>query len=189
MWAEISFGSVDFIIRWVITAIFSSNLQWDHVRWLAEGSEWEYAKDWVEKQFGKEAWRGGWCMINDILIPLFQKPHWYEDIWFDRKNNYFMNVQIINILNFKIIDYASGFVGNHHDTHCFVVTRLAQIYEKLLVEGKWIWADVGFLIETWCMIFYKKPLSEVCENRIFNLNLSRIRIKSEHAIGYLKGRF
>ena len=39
------------------------------------------------------------------------------------------------------------------------------------------------------MIFYKKSLNEVRENRIFNLNLSKIRIKSEHVIGYFKSRF
>ena len=100
-----------------------------------------------------------------------------------------MNVQIINTPNLKIIDYASGFVGSHHDTYCFASTRLAQEHGKLLAGGEWVWADVGFPTETWCMIPYKKPLSDVRENRIFNLNLSRIRIKSEHAIDYLKGRF
>ena len=188
-WAGVGYGTVDIITRRVITAILSSDLQRSHVRWPGQGSEREHAKDWAHGQSGKEAWRGGWCMVDGTLIPLYQKPHWYGDTWFDRKSNYSMNVQIINTPNLKIIDYASGFVGSRHDTHCFAATRLAQEHDQLLAEDEWVWADVGFPIETWCMIPYKKPLSEIRENRIFNLNLSRIRIKSEHAIGYLKGRF
>lgn len=100
-----------------------------------------------------------------------------------------MNVQIINISNLKIIDYASSFVKNRHNTYYFAATRLAQKHDKLLIAEKWIWADVGFLIKTWYMIPYKKPFNDIWENRIFNLNLSRIRIKSEHAIDYFKDRF
>ena len=39
------------------------------------------------------------------------------------------------------------------------------------------------------IIPYKKPASETRENGEFNLNLSRIRIRCEHTIGYLKSRF
>ena len=77
-------------------------------------------------------------MVDGILIFIFQKPYWYGDTWFDRKNNYFMNVQIINTPNLKVIDYTSSFVENRHDTHCFAVTRLAQDHTKLLTEKEWI---------------------------------------------------
>ena len=39
------------------------------------------------------------------------------------------------------------------------------------------------------MIPYKSPVTFLKPNRTFNFHLSRIRIRSEHTIGYLKGRF
>ena len=44
-------------------------------------------------------------------------------------------------------------------------------------------------LQNWLIIPFKKPASELPNNGIFNAHLSRIHIRSEHAIGYLKGRF
>ncbi|KAJ7714019.1 hypothetical protein B0H16DRAFT_1559166 [Mycena metata] len=33
------------------------------------------------------------------------------------------------------------------------------------------------------------PARELPENEVFNKHVSRLRIRSEHAIGFLKGRF
>lgn len=48
-------------------------------------------------------------MIDRTLIFLFQKLLYYKKIDFDQKNNYFINIQIINTPNCKIIKYISGF--------------------------------------------------------------------------------
>ena len=39
------------------------------------------------------------------------------------------------------------------------------------------------------MIPYKSPATSLKPNRTFNFHLSRIRIRSEHTIGYLKRQF
>jgi len=44
-------------------------------------------------------------------------------------------------------------------------------------------------IEVWVVAPFKKPESDDPENTIFNNQVSIIRIRSEHAIGFLKGRF
>ena len=44
-------------------------------------------------------------------------------------------------------------------------------------------------ISGWVVAPYKKPERDLPENEVFNNHLSHIRIRSEHAIGYLKGRF
>jgi DDE superfamily endonuclease len=44
-------------------------------------------------------------------------------------------------------------------------------------------------ISAWVVAPYKKPERDLPENEVFNNHLSHIRIRSEHAIGYLKGRF
>ena len=100
-----------------------------------------------------------------------------------------MNVQIINTTNLKIIDYASGFCGSQIDSHCFNYTFFAIDQEDLMVEDEWVRADVGYKLQKWCMILYKRPQSLLQDNKDFKYNLSKIRIKSKHEIGHRKGRF
>src|SRR3954470_22494302 len=44
-------------------------------------------------------------------------------------------------------------------------------------------------IDVWITAPYKKPDSDLADNEIFNNHVSMLRIRSEHAIGFLKGRF
>jgi hypothetical protein len=44
-------------------------------------------------------------------------------------------------------------------------------------------------IKTWVVAPYKKPECEIPENEEFNNHVSMVHIRSEHAIGFLKGRF
>jgi DDE superfamily endonuclease len=48
---------------------------------------------------------------------------------------------------------------------------------------------MSFQLETWVVSPYKKPERDIPENEEFNNHLSMVRIRSEHAIGFLKGRF
>lgn len=41
-----------------------------------------------------------------------------------KKNNYFINKQIINIPNQKIINYISKFQGNQYNTYYFIFIKL-----------------------------------------------------------------
>ena len=47
----------------------------------------------------------------------------------------------------------------------------------------------SFQLETWVVSPYKKPKRDIPENEEFNNHLSMVRIRSEHAIGFLKGCF
>ena len=44
-------------------------------------------------------------------------------------------------------------------------------------------------ISGWVVAPYKKPERDLPDNEVFNNHLAHIRIRSEHAIGFLKGRF
>lgn len=46
-----------------------------------------------------------------------------------------------------------------------------------------------FQLESWIVSPYKKPERDEPENEEFNNHVSIVRIRSEHAIGFLKGRF
>ena len=58
-------------------------------------------------------------MVDGITIPIFEKPHYLGEFFYDWKAQYSINTQIINTLNRQIIDYATGFNRSRHDTYCF----------------------------------------------------------------------
>jgi DDE superfamily endonuclease len=93
--------------------------------------------------------------------------------------------------NLSIIDYSIGHTGSVHDSHAFQSTRVSREHETILEKDEWIWADSAYPVTPWCVPPFKKPpRGELSRNeKIFNYHLSRIRIRSEHTIGLLKGRF
>ena len=86
-------------------------------------------------------------MVDGTLILLYQKLSYYREIFLDQKCNYSINIQIINMPNQKIINYASKFRDSHHDTHCFVLTKLKKNLLKFLEPYKWYWDDVGYPLQ------------------------------------------
>jgi hypothetical protein len=67
--------------------------------------------------------------------------------------------------------------------------RLAKDHEHLMEPGEWVWADSAYPVDVWIVSPYKKPERDLPDNEEFNKHVSRVRIRSEHAIGFLKGRF
>lgn len=136
IWSGVGYGTVDLCTRKVMTAIHNSSLRRMHIRWPI-GQEREEPKQWTNAQ-ACPAWRDGWCIVDGTLIPLYNRPRDYGDLWFDRKSNYSMNVQEIITPNLKIIDYyVSGFRGAQHDSHYFT-TRLALDHQRLLApKDRW----------------------------------------------------
>lgn len=63
------------------------------------------------------------------------------------------------------------------------------IGKTCLAPHGWVWADVGYKLQNWGMIFYKCSVSQQPENKNFNYHLSKIKIKSKLVIGYLKEQF
>jgi hypothetical protein len=93
-WARIGQGTVDKVRRQVISAVLNSKMKEQHIIWPEKDSaEREGAKKVVQDLLIPEC-RGGWCMINGTLVPLFAKPWYYGERFFDRKTNYSLNVQV-----------------------------------------------------------------------------------------------
>jgi hypothetical protein len=49
--------------------------------------------------------------------------------------------------------------------------------------------DAAFGLHKWLILNYKRPLADIPENKVYNLELSRVRVCSEHTIGLVKERF
>ncbi|KAF7328200.1 DDE Tnp4 domain-containing protein [Mycena venus] len=184
-WAGISVGLVVKCTHRIIIAFY------EVIRWPTE-AEKEEAKDWVEAVSCRD-WRGGFCMVDGTLVPLFEKPGHYGEAYFDRKSNYSLNVQLITLPNLRIIDYVIGHCGSAHDSTAFADARTYKerdtLFKKDGEDREWMWADSAYGLDWWCVTPYKRPASLQPNNKTFNYHLSRVRVKSEHSVGYVKGRF
>jgi hypothetical protein len=91
-WAGAGKGSPALHTKRVMTAVLRQSFMNDAVR-LPTPEEKSKAKDWVEAHSCR-AWRHGWIFVDGTLIPLFDRPHWYGESYFDRKCNYSLNIQV-----------------------------------------------------------------------------------------------
>ncbi|PPQ83037.1 hypothetical protein CVT25_005279 [Psilocybe cyanescens] len=184
-WAGCSAGTVVNSTRRVMQAFLSMH---DDVIHYPSPADKEAAKEWVEAA-SCAAWRDGYLFVDGTLVPLADKPGYHGEAYFDRKSNYSLNVQLITLPNLRIVDYVIGHCGSAHDSTAFMESHTFKDRQNLIGRGEWIWADSAYPIEAWCVTPYKKPASNVPENKTFNFWVSHVRIKSEHAVGYLKGCF
>ncbi|KAJ3727612.1 hypothetical protein C8R42DRAFT_572792 [Lentinula raphanica] len=91
-WAGIGKGTVLLYTRRIFTALLRPDFMNGAVRMPTE-AEKEEAKEWVEKRSCK-AWRNGWCFVDGTLVPLYARPHWFGESYFDRKCRYSLNFQV-----------------------------------------------------------------------------------------------
>ena len=92
LWSGVGYSTVDHITKQVMTTVCRESFQHRTLHW-ADKSEKEAAKVWVEEN-SCPAWRDGWLMVDGTLVPLFARPGFYGNTWYDRKSNYSMNVQV-----------------------------------------------------------------------------------------------
>ncbi|KAF7300775.1 DDE Tnp4 domain-containing protein [Mycena kentingensis (nom. inval.)] len=183
----LGFGTVVKSTRRVIAALCRDRVRKAAIRWPTD-EEKELAKQWVESQ-SCPAWRDGWVMVDGTLVPLYARPAHFGNNWYDRKSNYSLNVQLITMPDLRIIDYGIGLPGSQHDSTAWKKTRLPHEFIALLPNGEWIWADSAYPLQFWLMAPYKAPIKFQDRNEAFNYYVANVRVRSEHAVGYLKGRF
>ena len=114
--------------------------------------------------------------------------------------------QLVTLPNLRIIDYVIGHCGSAHDSTVFHDSRTYHNSSILFNGNEWMWADSAYALDSWCITPYKRPHAALPENKTFSYHLSwvrssfhsfqnssecfeQVRVKSEHAMGYLKGHF
>lgn len=204
-WADVSAGMVVNTTCHVMIAFLA--LHDDVICWPS-AKEKEAAKEWVEAA-SCAAWRNGWILVDGTLMPLAEKPAYHEEAYFDRKSNYSLNVQVhqlsiisyndvtdlfsvqlITLPNLQIVDYVIGHCGSTHDSTAFNDSCTLINHQQLLGPGEWIWADSAYPIEAWCVTPYKKPASNISDNKTFNFWVSHVCICfSESCLHKLQGLY
>jgi hypothetical protein len=92
LWAGVGYGTVGLFTSRVMAATCSDHFRHSALRWASDEAK-EAAKAWVENA-SCPAWRNGWLMVDGTLVPLFMRPGFFGNTWFDRKSNYSLNVQV-----------------------------------------------------------------------------------------------
>ena len=87
------------------------------------------------------------------------------------------------------MDYSHGMTGSAHDSAAFAYTGAAQHPDWFFDEGEFAWADSAYTVNSRTIPVHKEPQSFLPENTIFDKAVSRLRVRSEHCMGALKGRF
>ena len=99
-WAGVGKGTVTIATRRVMTAVLRPHFIQESIR-FPTAEEKEEAKVWVETHSCK-AWRNGWCLVDGTLIPLYARPFWYGESYFDQKCNYSLNIQVMTICSLQL---------------------------------------------------------------------------------------
>jgi hypothetical protein len=93
-----------------------------------------------------------------------------------------MAPQLITLPNLRIVDYVIGHTGSTHDSTAFAESRTRKDRERLLGPNEWIWADSAYPVEAWCVTPFKKPASNISENKTFNYWVSHVGLHLLHKL-------
>jgi len=101
------------------------------------------------------------------------------------------NVQQIGNVpsNLRIVDYSHGFTGSAHDSTAFQHTAAARYPDWFFDGQEFAWVDSAYALTIRTIPVHKEPASRLRRNAIFDKAVSRLRVRSEHCMGALKGRF
>lgn len=94
-WAGVGKGTVINATTRVMRAATRGDFVKSVVQFPTE-QEKEEEKQWVEKHSCR-AWRNGLYLVDGTLIPIFGRPYWYGECYFDRKCNYSLNIQVSTV--------------------------------------------------------------------------------------------
>lgn len=122
-------------------------------------------------------------------VILFQKPGLDGEVYYNRKCQYSMNVQLTFDHRRHIRYLVAGWPGSVHDTTAWESGAIFRTPTEYFSPGQYQFGDSGYRLTTYMITPYKQPAASRPENEEFNLRLSRGRVVSEHGNGVLKARW
>jgi len=82
-----------------------------------------------------------------------------------------------------------GYPGSCTDSTVFKAMSIHQSPGEYFAPGEYLLADSAYQLSHFCIPAYKAPAADLPENTDFNYCLAKSRVRNEHCIGILKGRF
>lgn len=87
------------------------------------------------------------------------------------------------------MDYSHGLVGSAHDATAFEHTTAARYPDWFFSENEFAWADSAYTCNSRTIPVHRRPASLIPNNTLFDTTVAGFRIRSEHCMGALKGRW
>lgn len=181
----IASGSVKNYVKNIVTAIKS--LEPEIVSWPNEEERNE-----MKVRLAATGFRHCVGIADGTLIPLTRKPKVFHECYFCRKNFYAINVLLVCDDRARVLYYLAGWPGSTHDNRVFKSSNLFKDRDSFFSPLEYIIGDSAYSNSSIMVPAFKKTRNEVNLSRnkeLFNFHLAKLRIKSEHCIGLLKGRF
>jgi DDE superfamily endonuclease len=129
--------------------------------------------------------------INGTLLPLETKPQLHGEDYFSRKGCYAINALITCDDVLRIRNVVVGWPGSVHDNRVWQTSLLCVNSHSYFSQKEYLLGDSAFSPSNILVPAYKKSrgLQLQPEQEYFNSLLAKPRVRTEHCIGLLKGRF
>lgn len=91
--------------------------------------------------------------------------------------------------NLRIGDYCVGNTGATHDSTAFEETAAGSDPDWFFSGDEFAWGDSAYTVNRRTIPVHKRPAAFDRDNAFFDKTVSRLRVRSEHCMGALKGRW
>ena len=130
-------------------------------------------------------------ITDGTLLPFELKPQLNGEDYFCRKSCYALHALITCDDTGRIRDVVIGWPGSVHDNRVWTTSDLFINRASNFAPNEYLLGDSAFQPSSVMISAFKKPrgCSYQQNHEFFNTLLAKPRVKSEHCIGILKGRF
>ena len=131
-------------------------------------------------------------IIDGTLVKLQLTPQDHPETYYSRKKFHALTVLVVCDDNAKVQYVYGGWPGSVHDNRMFKNCKLYQDRTYFFDILEYLLGDSAFSASAVMVQSFKKVRQQVSldpQREQFNTSLAQVRIKSEHCIGMLKGRF
>ena len=128
-------------------------------------------------------------IVDGTHVNFFQRPAVDGEVFFNRKQRYSMNVQLVCDDKRRIIYHQVGWPGSVYDATIFSNSHLFRNPADYFSLQEYLLGDAGFAANYFMLTPYRQPAASIPHNHLYNVLLSSPRQAIEHVNGLLKGRF
>jgi hypothetical protein len=130
-------------------------------------------------------------LVDGTLLPLENKPSLFGENYLSRKSSYAVSVLVVCDEVARVLYYLAGWPGSVHDNRVWRNSKMYLNQDTFFSPMEYLLGDSAFTPGQHMIPAFKHPPKSnmPAEESSFNTLLAKPRVKSEHCIGLLKGRF
>ena len=181
----VGYGTVNLYVKRITEAL--NDLKDVFIQWPTNDE-----KNNMKARMAAEGWPDCIGIIDGTHIGLEWKPTKYHECYFNRKSFYSINITVICDDRGRILYFYAGWPGTTHDNRVFKNSKVYKEWRSYFNRNEHLIGDSAYsscriMVQTFKK--HKGSSSLSYEKEFFNTKIAKVRIKSKHCIGILKGRF